>query len=34
MTTAEKASLHFAACLFPCLGDLKPEDSPLKFFEA
>jgi hypothetical protein len=32
MTTAEKASRHFAACFFPCLGDLKPEVPLLKFF--
>jgi hypothetical protein len=34
MTTAEKASRHFAACFFPCLGDLKPEEPLLKFFNA
>ena len=34
MTTAEKANRLFATCFFPCLGDSKPEDSLLKFFEA
>lgn len=34
MTTAEKASRHFSACFFPCLGDLKPEEPLLKFFNA
>ena len=34
MTTAEKANRLFATCFTPCLGDSKPEDSLLKFFEA